>query len=195
MNIIKCWGVALLMIAFTLPTMAQTNLVGRVYKNDNIMKKELDEATKDFDKKLANAKVEAIAKAEKEKGRKLTAAEKTELDKKVNEAQAQLMAIKKGMKTSVSVTFKTADKVVMSVDMSLSDDAMKAAGIGWLKRKAMKAAMAVVPSSQKMSYVVKGDLIICSDGKEKDTLRLSKDGQQIFGKMDEKTPFTLKRTK
>ena len=51
------------MIAFTLPTMAQTNLVGRVYKNDNIMKKELDEATKDFDKELANAKAEAIAKA------------------------------------------------------------------------------------------------------------------------------------
>lgn len=191
----KLLGVAVLMIAFTLPTMAQTNLVGRVYKNDNIMKKELDEATKDLDKKLATAKAEAIAKAEKKKGSKLNAAEKAELDKRIKEAQEQLLAIKKGMKTSIIVTFKTAEKVVMSVDMSLSDDAMKAAGIGWLKRKAMKAAMAVVPSSQKMSYVVKGDLIICSDGKEKDTLRLSKDGQQIFGKMDEKTPFTLKRTK
>ena len=191
----KLLGVAVLMIAFTLPTMAQTNLVGRVYKNDNIMKKELDEATKDLDKKLATAKAEAIAKAEKKKGSKLNAAEKVELDKRIKEAQEQLLAIKKGMKTSIIVTFKTAEKVVMSVDMSLSDDAMKAAGIGWLKRKAMKAAMAVVPSSQKMSYVVKGDLIICSDGKEKDTLRLSKDGQQIFGKIDEKTPFTLKRTK
>ena len=191
----KLLGVAVLMIAFTLPTMAQTNLVGRVYKNDNIMKKELDEATKDLDKKLATAKAEAIAKAEKKKGSKLNAAEKAELDKRIKEAQEQLLAIKKGMKTSIIVTFKTAEKVVMSVDMSLSDDAMKAAGIGWLKRKAMKAAMAVVPSSQKMSYVVKGDLIICSDGKEKDTLRLSKDGQQIFGKIDEKTPFTLKRTK
>ena len=83
----------------------------------------------------------------------------------------------------------------MSVDMSISDDAMKAAGIGWLKRKAMKAAMAIAPSSQKVSYVIQGDLVICSDGKEKDTLRLSKDRQFIYGKMDEKTPFTLKPTK
>ncbi len=185
----------LLLVMLAVPTVAQTNLVGHVYKNDNILKKELEEATKDADKKLAEAKAEAIAKAEKEKGRKLTAAETAELDKKVKDALVQLEALKKGMKTSIVLTFKTADQAVMSVDMSISDAAMKAAGIGWLKRKAMKAAMALAPSSQKLKYVVQGDLIICSDGKENDTLRLSKDRQFVYGKMDEKTPFTLKRTK
>lgn len=189
------WITTLLLAMLVLPSVAQTNLVGSVYKNDNIMKKELDEITKDSDKKLAEVKAEAIAKAEKEKKRKLTAAELAEIDKTVKEGQAQLEAVKKGMKTSVSFTFKTANQAVMSIDMSISDAALKAAGIGWLKRKAMKAAMAVAPSSQKVTYVIQGDLIICSDGKDMDTLRLSKDRQFIYGKMDEKTPFTLKRTK
>lgn len=195
MKIRVFWITTLLLAMLTLPTLAQTSLVGRVYKNDNILKKELDDATKDASKKFAEAKAEAVAKKEKEKGRKLTAAETAEIDKEIKKAQATLEALKKGMKTSISFTFKTADQAVMSVDMSISDDAMKAAGIGWLKRKAMKAAMAIAPSSQKVSYVIQGDLVICSDGKEKDTLRLSKDRQFIYGKMDEKTPFTLKRTK
>lgn len=191
----KFWAIALLTMAFTLPAMAQTSLVGRVYSDDNVMKKQLDDATKDIDKKIAEAKAEAVAKAEKKKGRKLTAAEIAEIDKKLKEARTEMESVKKGMKTSVSVNFKTADEVVMSMKVSVSDAAMKAAGIGWLKRKAIKAAMAIAPSTQKMKYVVQGDLVICSDGKDKDTLRLSKDRQFVYGKIDEKTSFTLKLTK
>lgn len=191
----KFWAIALLTMAFTLPAMAQTSLVGRVYSDDNVMKKQLDDATKDIDKKIAEAKAEAVAKAEKKKGRKLTAAENAEIDKKLKEARTEMESVKKGMKTSVSVNFKTADEVVMSMKVSVSDAAMKAAGIGWLKRKAIKAAMAIAPSTQKMKYVVQGDLVICSDGKDKDTLRLSKDRQFVYGKIDEKTSFTLKLTK
>ena len=55
--------------------------------------------------------------------------------------------------------------------------------------------MAIAPSTQKRKYVVQGDLVICSDGKDKDTLRLSKDRQFVYGKIDEKTSFTLKLTK
>lgn len=191
----KFWAIALLTMAFTLPAIAQTSLVGRVYSDDNVMKKQLDDATKDIDKKIAEAKAEAVAKAEKKKGRKLTAAEIAEIDKKLKEARTEMESVKKGMKTSVSVNFKTADEVVMSMKVSVSDAAMKAAGIGWLKRKAIKAAMAIAPSTQKMKYVVQGDLVICSDGKDKDTLRLSKDRQFVYGKIDEKTSFTLKLTK
>lgn len=191
----KFWAIALLTMAFTLPAMAQTSLVGRVYSDDNVMKKQLDDATKDIDKKIAEAKAEAVAKAEKKKGRKLTAAEIAEIDNKLKEARTEMESVKKGMKTSVSVNFKTADEVVMSMKVSVSDAAMKAAGIGWLKRKAIKAAMAIAPSTQKMKYVVQGDLVICSDGKDKDTLRLSKDRQFVYGKIDEKTSFTLKLTK
>lgn len=195
MKTMKFWAIALLTMAFTLPAMAQTSLVGRVYSDDNVMKKQLDDATKDIDKKIAEAKAEAVAKAEKKKGRKLTAAEIAEIDNKLKEARTEMESVKKGMKTSVSVNFKTADEVVMSMKVSVSDAAMKAAGIGWLKRKAIKAAMAIAPSTQKMKYVVQGDLVICSDGKDKDTLRLSKDRQFVYGKIDEKTSFTLKLTK
>ncbi len=189
------WITILLLAVITLPSVAQTNLVGSVYKNDNIMKKELNEITKDMDQKVAKAKAEEVAKAEKKKGRKLTAAEVAEIDKKLNEGQVTLEAMMKGMNTSITFTFKTADQAVMNMDMSISDDAMKAAGIGWLKRKALKAALAIAPSSQKVKYVIQGDLVICSDGKEKDTLRMSKDHQFLYGKMDGKTPFTLKRVK
>ena len=195
MRIMKFWTIALLMVILTLPAMAQTNLVGRVYSNDNIMKKELDEATKDMDKKMSEAKTKAVTEAEKKKGRKLTAAEMTKIDNEVKETRSVVEAMKKGMKTAINFEFKTDNQVVMHVKMSINDDALKAAGVGWLKRKALKAALAVAPSSHKMKYLTKDDLIICIDGKDKDTLRLSKDQQLLYGKMDEKTPFTLKRTK
>ena len=86
--------------------------------------------------------------------------------------------------------------MVLKADIKISDEAMKAAGIGWLKRKAMKAALAVAPSSEKGTYVVKGQQIIMTDSDgEKDTLMLSQDGQYLSGKMDGDTPFKLKRQK
>ena len=55
--------------------------------------------------------------------------------------------------------------------------------------------MAVAPSSNKATYVVKGDLIILNDGKEKDTLRLSSDGKYLYGKYEKDVNFKLTRTK
>ena len=82
------------------------------------------------------------------------------------------------------------------IGKKLAEEAMKAAGIGWLKRKAMKAALAVAPSSEKGTYVVKGQQVIMTDSNgEKDTLMLSQDGQYLSGKMDKDTPFKLKRKK
>jgi len=192
------------MLAFTLVSAlccgvsayAQNDFVGRVYENKNILADEMNKAMKDADTDLAKARTEALAKAEKKKGRKLTAEEEAELDKQLAEARKMLDAMKKGMSTKVGVEFKSATDLVMRMDMKISDEALKAAGISWVKRKAMKAALAIAPKSQKATYVVNGNMIICDDGsKEKDTLTVSADGKYLYGKMDEKTKFRLTRTK
>lgn len=174
---------------------AQTNLTGRVYHHPNIMADEINKLIQDGNKDLDKAKKEAVAKAEKEKGRKLTAAELKEVDEQAAEAIKIMEAMRKGLKTEITATFKTDQDLVMKIDMSVSDDVLKAAGIGWAKRKALRAALAVAPSSQKAKYVVKGNLVIVTDDKETDTLTLSPDGKYLSGRMDEKTRFKLTRTK
>jgi len=170
-------------------------LVGRTYYNSNILAGEMNKKMKEVDQKIPEIRAEKYAEFEKEKGRKPTADEKAKLDKEVDEAIAQAKALAKGASTAITVEFKTEENAVMKADMNVSDDAMKAAGIGWLKRKAMKAALAVAPSSTKATYVVKGDLIILNDGKEKDTLRLSSDGKYLYGKYEKDVNFKLTRTK
>ena len=87
------------------------------------------------------------------------------------------------------------------MDMSISEDALKAAGIGWAKRKLMKAALAIAPSSENTTYKVQGNLVIMKDSDgELDTLHLSSDGKKLSGIMDEgkgkkPTKFTLTRIK
>ena len=172
----------------------QTNLAGRAYHHPNIMADQLNEAMKDLNKEDARNK--AIAKAEAKKGRKLTAAETAEVDKNLDKAIATANAIKKGMKTAVTIEFKDEKNLVMKADMQINDDALKAAGMGWLKRKALKAAIAASPSSEKAIYVAKGQQVIMIDKDgERDTLQLSQDGQYLSGKLGAKTPFKLKRTK
>lgn len=173
---------------------AQINLTGREYYNPNIMAAEMNEMMKDADKKLAEVRAEAIAKGEKKLGRKLNQQELAEIDKKVKEGQDMMNAMKKGMKTAITITFKNDKELVMKADMKMDEAVMKAAGIGWAKRKLMKAAMAVMPA-QKGKYVVKGNTIYIDEGgNERDTLYISNDGKQLYGKMDNKK-FTLNRTK
>ena len=174
---------------------AQTNLAGRVYHHPNIMADEINKMLKDKTKDLDQAKKEAVAKEEKEKGRKLTADELKKVDEQVAEAEKIMEAMQKGLKTEITATFKTDQDLVMKVDMSISDDALKAAGVSWVKRKAIRAALAVAPSSQKAKYVVKGNSVIVDDGEETDTMTLSADGKYLSGRMDEKTSFKLIRTK
>jgi len=177
---------------------AQTSMKGRMYANPNIMQQELSEQFKDIDKTMADKRKEAIARAEREKGRRLTADEVKRIDAELAQAKQMVMAIKKGMKTAVSIEFKSEKDAVMRMDMNISDEALKAAGVGWLKRKALKAALAAAPKSHKVTYEVKGNLIITTDEDEKDTLHLSTDGKYIYGIMDEgkkKTRMTLTRTR
>ena len=170
---------------------AQTSLVGRVYYHPNIMADEMKNMQNEVDSKLDETIKEEMAKAEKKKGRPLTAEEKTEVKKKVEEARKVAEALMKSTKTAITVTFKTENELSMQMKMQVDDEALKNAGISWAKRKALKAAIALLPSSQKMKYSVKDNLIICSDGKEKDTLTVSDDGKYLYGKMDEKTKFKL----
>jgi sugar-specific transcriptional regulator TrmB len=185
---------SIMMLFMVISAYGQTNLTGRIYYNANIMKGQFDDKLKELDKEIATKRAEAIAKAEKKKGRKLTAAETAELDKELNKAMNQAKSMMNGMKTAVTLEFKTATQVVMKMDMKIDDNAMKAAGIPWLKRKALKAALAIAPSSEKDTYVVKGNQVIIGTGKDQDAMTLSADGKTITGEMDGKK-FTLTRTK
>ncbi len=192
-------GTTLLAIAaammFALNLQAQNSLVGRTYYNANIMTDALNEATKDMDKKVQDAKAEEIAKLEKKEGRKATRAEIAEIDAKMQKAQKMMEAMTKGMTTELTVTFKTEKEAVTKANISVSDEALKNAGIGWMKRKALKAAIALIPSTEKSSYIVKDNLVIMIDDDEgNDTLRLSNDGKYLFGKFDKKTDYKLTRT-
>ena len=179
----------------TMMTVNAQNLTGRTYYNANILAGEMDKKIKEVEQKIPQIKAEGYAKFEKKNGRQPTAAEKAKLEKEVNEAVAQAKALAKGMTTAITVEFKTAKDAVMKADIKISEDALKAAGIGWLKRKALKAALAVAPSSDKVTYVVKGDLIIVDDGEEKDTLRMSSDGKYLYGKFEKDVNFKLTRTR
>ena len=150
---------------------------------------------KEIDNSWTEAKSQAIAKIEKEKGRKMTDEEKAEFNKKEPEARKKMNEIMNGMRIGITVEFKSDKQAVMKLDMKMNDEVMKQAGIGWVKRKAMQAAMAVLPSSEKVEYVVKDNLVIFDPDDEPDTLRLSDDGKFIFGKFEKKTDFKLTRTK
>ena len=96
--------------------------------------------------------------------------------------------------SSIHRKLKDDKNLVMKTDMKMDDDILKKAGISWAKRKAMKLALAIMPA-EKATYHTEGDMIIVEDEKEPDTMRISADGKYIYGKMDEKTKFTLTRTK
>ena len=189
------WMLAAILMFCGTSVMAQTNLVGRTYHNANVMADGMAELAKDMDKEMAEAKTKMVAKFEKEKGRKPGATELAEMDKKLAEARQMTETMKKGMVAKVTVEFKTEKEAVMKMVMKISDDALKAAGIGWAKRKLLKAALAVAPSSTKATYTVKDNLVILNESGDLDTLRLSDDGKFLYGKIDNKTNFKLTRTK
>ena len=173
-------------------TMAQTDLTGRRYYNANILKDELESKMRDLERTITEKRQEAITKAEQEKGRKLTTEEIAQIDEHIAQAKKVSEALAKGMTTEVTVEFKSKEKCVMKMDVNIKESVMKAAGIGWAKRKMLKAAMAIAPSTHKAKYIVEGKLVILDDGEEKDTLTLSADGKQLYGKDEGKT-FILTR--
>lgn len=175
-------------------TEAQTDFTGRIYYNANILKEELAAKMGQLDSVMTAKRAELIASTEKEKGRKLTADEMKKVDEKLDEAKKLTQAMTKGMTTAITLEFKSADKCVMKMDVKVKDDVLKAAGMGWAKRKLVRAAMAIAPSSHKATYVVRGNLLILDDGEDKDTLTILANGEKLSGKADDKK-FILTRTK
>ena len=108
--------VPLLFLFISTFVQGQTNMAGRVYYNSNVLSGKMNEVKKDMNKELDKAKADAIKKAEENKKRKLTDAEKAELDKKTEEGLKMAEAIFKGTKTAVTVTFKDDKTVVMKMD-------------------------------------------------------------------------------
>lgn len=173
---------------------AQTNLTGRVYHNPNIMANMMDQEV-NIDNKIAEARNEAIAKMEKKKGRKLTKEELAMINKKLAEIKKQADAAKKCMSTAITVEFTSATNLVMRQKTRVDNEALKIMGVGWLKRKALKASLALMPESQDAKYEVKGNKVIVIDDKDRDTLTISNDGNTLSGIFDKKTKYILKRTK
>ena len=174
---------------------AQTSLVGREYHNPNIM----SDIYKDIDRQVADMKVKALEKMEKKKGRKLTEAEMKEFNEKIGKEESKLRAMKNGTSMAMTVTFKNDKTAVVKAKIKMTDEAMKAADIGWLKRKALKAAMAVMPAAD-MPYIIKGNMVILQDEEGNDTLYISADRNSLSGiyrgkKKSENIHYTLARTK
>ena len=174
---------------------AQTSLVGREYHNPNIM----SDIYKDIDRQVADMKAKALVKIEEKKGRKLTEAEMKEFKELIGKEESKLRAMKNGTSMAMTVTFKNDKTAVVKAKMKMTDEAMKAADIGWLKRKALKAAMAVMPAID-MPYIIKGNMVILQDEEGNDTLYISADRNSLSGiyrgkKKSENIHYTLARTK
>lgn len=186
---------ALLFVLFALVLQAQTNLSGRTYHHPDIMAEGMKAYEKDLEKKMAEVVGQEIAKAENKKGAPLSADEKAKIKAKQDEAIKFSLAVMKATKTAMTATFKSDTELVMQADITLDEDALKAAGLGWAQRKALKAAISLTPSTQKMSYTTKDNLVFCNDGAERDTLALSDDGNYLYGEFEEGKTFKLTRTK
>ena len=173
-----------LLLCGSLNSSAQTSLVGRVYQNSNIMDDIMNSALKEINTKSDSVRKVGIAKKEKELGRKLTSEEVAEVDKEVKDAMEKAKVASKAVKTAITFTFQDETNAVMNMKMSIDEEALKLIGVSWAKRKAMKAALAKAPENQKCTYVREGNMIITSDDKDKDTLRLSDDGTKLYGAME-----------
>jgi hypothetical protein len=186
---------ALLLVLFTLALQAQTSLSGRTYHHPDIMAEGMKAYEKDLEEKMAEVISQEVSKAENKKGAPLSADEKAQIRAKQDEAIKFSMAVMKATRTAMTPTFKSDTELVMQADITLDEDALKAAGLGWAQRKALKAAISLTPSTQKMAYTTKDNLIFCNDGAERDTLVLSDDGKYLYGEFEEGKTFKLTRTK
>ena len=195
-NSLKLTILSAMMFLCSAGAMAQTNLSGRTYYNANIMAEDLNATTKDIDKKIADARVRAYAKIEQKKGRKPNEKEKAAIEKELQKAAEVSKAVKNGGITiKIKIDFTSDKDMVMDAESKVTEEVLKAAGVSWLKRKAMKAALSLAPSKIKGTYVVNGNMVILDEDGEKDTLTLSPDGKYLYGKYDKKRNFKLTRTK
>lgn len=171
---------------------AQTSLQGRVYHHPNIMASVIE---KEVDMNNADNKKKIIERLEKDEGRKLTKAELAKMDKVIKEKGKEIDAAKNCVATAMTVEFTSSTDFVMKQKTKVDDEALKAMGVGWLKRKALKASLAMLPESHKANYEVRGNKVIVINGNDRDTLTLSSDGKTLSGIYNKDTKYVLKRIK
>lgn len=169
---------------------AQTNLAGQIFANSNIGFN-INELT-GVDTMIATKRDSLINVKEKELGRKLTSQETAQMDEKIEEGKKIIAAFQKAVRMGITISFKSATEIEMKMDTRIDDKPLKAAGVSWFQRNAMKAAFKIMPKSIKEKYIRKGNLIIFSPNSDPDTLRLSGDGRQLTSKIL-KTPYILQR--
>ena len=163
---------------------SQNLLVGHTFSNPNIMQDEFDKILVELENSVDSAKTATYEKVEKEKGRKLTAKEKAAVEKEVEENMQKAVKLMQGISTGITMEFKNDSLVVMRVKMKIDEEAMKAAGIGWAKRKLLKGAMKLMPETEKGKYRIQGNKLIVEDEKEPDTLTISSDWKTLTGMWD-----------
>lgn len=179
----------LFIIWATLGAYCQQSLAGLTFSNPNIMSVEMDKIEADV---LGQRDAE-IAKIEKKEGRPLTKQELAKIDEEMAKAKEMMVAFRKGFAIGITVRFLSDNKMEMRTDFRIDEALMKAAGMGWFKRKSMKATLALIPKSFKDEYKRQGSMVIMSPTDDPDTLRLSPDGRQLTGLFDKDTPFILQR--
>lgn len=178
----------------SLTVAAQTNLTGRIYTSSNIMADAFEKEMAGVELKIDSMRNVMYTEFEKKKGRKMNESERKEAEAKIAETKKMMEAVKKGVRTSITFEFKDTKNVLMRCKMSVDDNALKLAGIPWAKRKLMKAAMAIAPSTEKATYRQHGNTIIIDDEEDADTLRLSNDGKYIYGTFEKNVKYKLTRT-
>ena len=198
MTMKKILFLAIAAMMATMNAMAQTSLTGRVYHHPNIMAS-MFSGQIDIDKEIAEARKKSIAETEKKKGRKLTQEETAELDKdiaqKKGEIKQKVKELGNAIVMSMTVEFTSATDAVVKMKGKVDEETLDKFDIGWLKRKALKMYVSSAPELQKAKYEIQGNKVILIDGKDRDTLTLSADGQTLSGVSDKDTKYTLKRTK
>jgi len=163
---------------------SQNQLVGHTYSNPNIMQDEFDKMLSELEHSVDSAKTATYERVEKKKGRKLTAKEKAAVEKEVEENMQKAVKLMQGISTGITMEFKNDSLVVLRVKMKIDEEAMKAAGIGWAKRKLLKGAMKLMPETEKDKYRIQGNKLIIEDEKEPDTLTISSDWKTLTGMWD-----------
>lgn len=186
-------AIVCLALGSALPLLAQTDLTGKTYYHPNIMADELNKAMSQVKLEIDSLREDALAKAEAKKGSKLTESEIKELNDRLEEGRKMMEAVKKAVTTAITVEFTSPKDAVVRIHMAIDDNALKLAGVSWMKRKAVKMALAIMPEKHKATYEVKDRMVIFDDGEEKDTMRLSQDNKFLSGTFDGKTPFKLTR--
>lgn len=175
---IKLWMIAAILVICGGMTAKAQSFAGRTYQNPNIDAEEIETKVK-----------KDVANTEKKKGRKLTDEERARLTEK-------LRLVRGSIKTQATAQFVSDTQMTLKISTTFDEESVKMAGVGWGKRKVLKAAASASPSlSIKYNYTVQGNLIIARDGKDIDTLRLSADGRQLSASYDKSTKITMTRTK